>query len=136
MKQDKRLILAELVISAVLRYGVLLCGGVLAIGLMLSWIRPEAASDFSGLALAVLLKGKILDRSAIPASASSLFHALGALDPSAFVSLGLIFLIALPILRVALTVALFVFEKDYLYFALTTLVLAILLGGVFFGKML
>ncbi len=52
-------------------------------------------------------------------------------DPSAIVQLGLVLLIATPVARVALTLAAFAAQRDRLYIAMTALVLALLLFGLF-----
>lgn len=72
----------------------------------------------------------------IPRSASQLGAGIAALQAEAIIALGLLLLIALPIVRVALTVLLFLFERDYVYLAITFFVLTVLLSGVFFGKAL
>jgi uncharacterized membrane protein len=55
-------------------------------------------------------------------------------QPDSIIAVGLILLIALPIVRVAMTVFLFLKEKDYTYLAITLFVLTVLMTGVFFGK--
>lgn len=56
------------------------------------------------------------------------------LQPSAVISLGVLLLILLPVLRVALTVILFLRERDWVYVAITSFVLAVLLFGLFTGQ--
>lgn len=57
-----------------------------------------------------------------------------ALDARAIIQFGLLVLIATPILRVALTLVAFALQRDRTYVAITTLVLALLLYGVIFGR--
>jgi len=47
------------------------------------------------------------------------------------VQLGLVLLIATPVARVALTLGAFILQRDRLYVVLTTVVLALLLFGLF-----
>jgi uncharacterized membrane protein len=54
-----------------------------------------------------------------------------ALDPRGMVQLGLVLLIATPVARVALTLGAFILQRDRLYVMLTTVVLVLLLFGLF-----
>lgn len=54
-----------------------------------------------------------------------------ARDPRGMVQLGLVLLIATPVARVALTLVAFLLQRDRLYVVLTTIVLALLLFGLF-----
>ena len=54
-----------------------------------------------------------------------------ALDPRGIVQLGLVLLIATPVARVALTLGAFLLQRDRLYVLLTTVVLVLLLFGLF-----
>lgn len=54
-------------------------------------------------------------------------------DFTAFVPLGIRLLILLPVLRVALSLILFVVKKDKIYVVLSTTVLAILLASLSYG---
>ncbi len=47
--------------------------------------------------------------------------------------IGIVLLIALPMLRVALTAAVFLFERDYLFAAISGTVLAIIVLGLLLG---
>jgi len=62
---------------------------------------------------------------------SAVFSGLGALRPIAFAQLGLLVLIATPVVRVATSVLAFASERDWLYTAITLLVLGILLVSLF-----
>lgn len=119
--RDSELNRAELFISNVLRHGVLLCAFFLAMGL--------------GLAFA---KGVVIDFSPRPVMTvpSEIFSGLAVFNPEAWIATGLFLLVALPIVRVALTVGLFWIERDKVYLAITLLVLAVLLTSLFFGKAL
>ena len=56
---------------------------------------------------------------------------LGILEPLAIVQLGLLTLLATPVVRVAASVVAFASEGDRLYTAITAVVLAILLASIF-----
>jgi uncharacterized membrane protein len=57
-----------------------------------------------------------------------------ALDSRAIVQLGLVLLIATPVMRVGLTLVAFLEQRDRLYVAITALVLALLLYGLLWGR--
>jgi uncharacterized membrane protein len=61
---------------------------------------------------------------------SGVVHAVGASGCLAIIQLGLFFLIATPIARVAFALVGFAFERDRTYVALTSIVLAVLLYSV------
>ncbi|MEP6989346.1 MAG: DUF1634 domain-containing protein [bacterium] len=57
-----------------------------------------------------------------------------ALDSRSVAQLGLVLLIATPVARVALTLVAFIYQRDRLYVAITTLVLALLVYGLVWGR--
>jgi uncharacterized membrane protein len=59
---------------------------------------------------------------------------LGALDPAAYLSLGLIVLIATPFVRVAGTIVAFAREHDRRYVLITAVVLAVMCISVLLGR--
>ncbi len=109
---------AELFISSSLRVGVYLSAVVIAIGLILLFVtgRSGYQTDQFPTTVGEVLSGTIY------------------LKPSAITSLGLLLLIATPVFRVAASVLLFLFEKDYLYTVITLIVLCILIISFMLGK--
>lgn len=59
---------------------------------------------------------------------------LVGLHPQAFITLGLLLLIATPVMRVAVSVVAFAIEHDRLYVVITLVVLAILITSFILGK--
>lgn len=59
---------------------------------------------------------------------------LGTADPAAYLSTGLLVLIATPFARVAGSVIVFALERDRRYVALTTVVLLVMCAGVLLGR--
>jgi len=57
-----------------------------------------------------------------------------ALDSKAIVQLGLVLLIATPVVRVAFMLIAFVVQRDRVYVAISGLVLALLLYGLLLGR--
>lgn len=64
---------------------------------------------------------------------STIFPALLRLDGAAIVQFGVVVLIATPILRVAFSAVVFLIERDYLYVAVTLVVLAVIFLNMIFG---
>jgi len=70
---------------------------------------------------------------AVPSIADVLIR-VAALRPSGFLALGLLALIATPILRVLGSIGAFLYERDWRFAGITTLVLLILTISLLFGK--
>lgn len=111
---------AELIISGVLRGGVLLSAGLIAIGVVVfyasgAWRSPITDHDF-------------------PHTFVSAWD--GALhgEPLAIIALGLLVLLATPVLRVIVSIGAFLLEGDRLYAVITALVLLILVVSFFLGR--
>ncbi len=115
----------EVWISHVLRAGVVLAGAVIALGLLLLWARGAGPND--PISLAALRQQ---DGHALPVHPGALVrHALGG-QPTAVIQLGVLLLILTPVARVAMTVWLFVEQRDPVFTAITLVVLAVLLLGL------
>jgi uncharacterized membrane protein len=65
---------------------------------------------------------------------AGIFRGALALDSMAIVQLGLVLLIATPVMRVALTLVAFLAQRDRLYVLLSGIVLALLLYGLVWGR--
>lgn len=109
-----------LLIGWILQGGVILSAAVILFGVLLLPFRP------GGFTLSRL--------ETFPHSLSQVWTGLLGLHPQAFIALGLLLLIATPVLRVAVSVVAFAFEHDRLYVAITLLVLAILIASFVLGK--
>jgi uncharacterized membrane protein len=93
------------------------------------------AAGFAG-AFAVGWQGSLLGTAttganAAPTAFGGLPARLGRLEPLAISQLGLLVLLATPVLRVATSVLGFTLEGDRLYAAITLAVLAVLLASIF-----
>ncbi|MDA8347777.1 MAG: DUF1634 domain-containing protein, partial [Pseudomonadota bacterium] len=106
----------ELVISGVLRGGVLLSVAVILGGILYYY--------------ALRLLGR-LPHETFPDTLVEVGAGLKALEPVAIVTAGLLVLLATPVLRVAVSIAAFAIEKDRTYVIITAIVLAILLFSIF-----
>lgn len=108
---------ATALIGWVLQGGVLISAAVMLVGIILLPTRP------GGLTPERLL--------AFPFTWSALVADLAQLRPQGIITLGLLLLIATPVLRVAVSIVTFVVERDRTYVVITCLVLAILLFSIF-----
>lgn len=105
----------ERVVSRVLGVGI-----VAAVALMLS-----------GLVLGVV-KGEGVPAHVVPLA--DLAAGLTALDPAAWLSAGLLVLVATPFVRVGGSIIAFAVERDRRYVLVTAVVLAVMCIGVLLGK--
>lgn len=120
---------AELLLSNVLRGGVLTSLGVILVGTLVTFIRhPDYVS--SPQELARLTQGG----AAFPHTIRDLVAALAELRGQAIVVLGLLVLIATPVARVAVSILLFLEEHDRVYVAITAAVLLLLILSFVVGS--
>ncbi len=105
----------ERMVSRVLTAGIALSVALMAMGLVLGALAGDGVSR-GVVALADLPRG------------------LAALDPAAYLSVGLIALIATPFVRVAGSIVAFARERDYRYVLITAIVLAVMCVSVVVGK--
>ena len=99
-----RLLRMEGILAGLLRYGALVASGWLALGMALDILRENCTS----------IK--------VPVAISN-----GCL------AIGIVLLIALPVLRVAIMMVVFLFEKDYCFAAISGAVLIIITLGFLLG---
>lgn len=123
----------ELIISFLLRWGLWLSATVIAVGMVTSWIAPNSRG-FSPQELARLTQSQGGEAPGVPHHLNEWVSGLVAFDAGTIIALGIVLLIALPVVRVALSAFLFLSERDLTYVALSSLVLGVLLFGLFLGK--
>jgi uncharacterized membrane protein len=117
---DQQMRRAELIISYVLRGGVLLSAGVILLGVILFYIRYAANSHS-------------VYTQTYPHSLGGVVQGVTHGNPLALIALGLLILLATPTLRVVISIVTFAIERDWLYTAITALVLLILLVSFLLG---
>lgn len=115
----------EIVIGRLLQIGVLVAAFVVIIGGAILLARHGGT---------IASFGQFRGEESLLRSIGSIVHGVLRGDSSAIVQLGLVLLIATPVARVALTLGAFVLQRDRLYIAITTLVLALLLYGLVWGR--
>lgn len=123
---------AEIVISEVLRRGVSVSLALMLAGTALCFLRDAdyglAGGDAQDLA-------RLLAREAsFPRSVSWLVDGLAHLRGQTVIVLGVVLLLATPVLRVAVATVVFLLEKDRRYAAITFAVLMLLLASFLMGK--
>ena len=114
------------VIGRVLRYGVVVSAVVIvmgAVGLAIS----QGSTDTSGF----LGYNQAVPHDGIDASPSGIISGLASFAPTYWILLGVVLLIATPVVRVLISVILFAAEKDRLYVLITAAVLTQLLFSIF-----
>ncbi len=123
----------ELLLSRTLLYGVLASTGIIVIGLVLMSASGSTgyACDSSGDPSSCLLSSTDVTTQLYPSSLGSIFSGLLALKPFAVIQLGVIVLLATPVVRVGTSLVLFADEKDRAFVAITLFVLVVLIFSFF-----
>ncbi|EIP97668.1 putative membrane protein [Opitutaceae bacterium TAV1] len=122
----------ELLISEVLRWGVWISLALLAIGTLLCFAYSHDYGPGGG--TAADLRRLIVSEEAFPRTLAWLGEGLAHLRGQAIIVLGLLLLIATPVVRVIISIGGFVMEKDRLYVMITSIVLLLLLVSFVLGK--
>ena len=126
---DPRVRTVELIISAVLRIGVLSSLAVVVTGIAITFARNRA--DFSSSSTL----STVTDTNAtFPHTLGTVVHGVGQLDGPALVVAGLLLLIATPVMRVAISIAAFVYQSDRTFVVITSVVLTLLLIAFALGR--
>jgi len=115
----------ESILGALLQAGVLLSGAVVLIGGVFYLVHyghdPASYHTFTGARAGLN-------------SFSTVLSGVAHLDSRAIIQLGLLILIAIPVVRVLLSVVAFWLERDRTYVVFTLIVLAVLLYSLFLGR--
>jgi uncharacterized membrane protein len=119
----------EIVISDLLRVGVILSLSIVFIGTVLTFIHhPDYISS------AAELHRLTTPGAQFPQDAADVISGLTHLQGRAVVILGLLLLIATPVMRVAVSIFAFVYEEDPPFVVITSIVLLLLLLSFVLGK--
>lgn len=119
----------DVAISTLLRVGVVLSVVVIATGMVITFVHhPDYFSSRPAL-------GALTSPGAhFPNSISDVVEGVLGGDGEAIVAAGLLLLIATPVARVALSIVIFVIERDRLYIAITAAVFVILMISFVVGR--
>jgi uncharacterized membrane protein len=120
---------AELIISAVLRTGVVTSMAVIMLGTLLTFIhhREYVSSPAA-------LERLTHPGAAVPQSLRGVVNGVGQLRGQSIVTAGLLLLILTPVVRVAVSVLTFVAQRDRTYILITSVVLFLLLLSFVLGR--
>lgn len=123
------------ILSKTLLYGVLLSTAIIVIGLALMTVTNSTGyvCDSSGDSLKCILNYNeaTIPHGDYPNTLGSIALGLGSLKPFAVIALGVIVLLATPVLRVFASLVLFGIEKDRVFVMITLFVFLVLLFSFF-----
>jgi len=129
MVEDAAVHKVEIVISSLLRIGVVASLAVVLIGTVLTFVHhPEYLTSRE--ALAELLSSK----SEFPHTTREVWAGVLALHGRSVVILGLLLLIATPVMRVGVSIFAFLYQRDRVFATITTVVFLLLLLSFVLGK--
>lgn len=124
-----RVLRVERGVNVVLRVGVVMSLAVIVAGMLLSALHhPKLILSHNELARLVV------PGAAFPHTISEVARGIAALQGTAVMMAGLLLLLLLPVVRVALTGLIFVYQKDWVFVVITLGVLALLLLSLVLGK--
>lgn len=116
----------ERIVGVLLQVGVFVSGAIVLFGGILYLARfGQTTANYHTFA------GESIELRSIHLVVSDAFH----LDAAAMIQLGLLLLIATPVVRVIFSLAAFWLERDKIYVIFTAIVLAILLFSLFGGTL-
>lgn len=128
-RAEQRVRRVELVISGLLRGGVLISLALVVAGTVVTFVHhPGYLSDKSA------LDGLTGPGAVFPHTLSAVAQGVARLEGPAIVVLGLLALIATPVLRVAVSIATFAYQRDRTFVAVTSVVLGLLLLSFALGR--
>jgi uncharacterized membrane protein len=119
----------ELVISTLLRVGVATSLTVVVLGTLLSFVHHPEYVSAPGALTRLTAPG-----AAFPHTLAQVRAGLHGLYGQAVVILGVLLLIATPVLRVAASIVGFIYQRDRVYVAITSVVLILLLLSFWLGR--
>lgn len=119
----------ELLISNLLRTGVIISLTLVVIGTVISFLRhPDYVSS------SLELKQLTQEGASFPYTLRDVLTGVLDLRGKAIVTVGLLLLIATPVARVAVSILAFIYQKDRVYILITLVVLCLLLLSFVLGK--
>jgi uncharacterized membrane protein len=126
---DQKVREVELLISNLLRIGVMTSLVIVLIGTIVSFVRHNEY-----LTNPPALKRLTTPGVAFPHTIGEVWHGLLELRGQSVVVLGLLLLIATPVARVAVSIFGFVYERDHTYTIITVIVLSLLILSFVIGR--
>jgi uncharacterized membrane protein len=133
MNNEIKPIHIELFIAHLLRWGVGTSFVIVAIGIFLVLITGQTGYQSIRLDDLNSLVKYQSGPPEYPNSINDIIAGILVLKPYALIALGLVILIAIPVMRVAVSVLAFSIERDWIYVAITAFVLLMLIFSFVFG---
>jgi uncharacterized membrane protein len=127
---DRKVRQVELLISTILRLGVIVSLSVIIFGTIVTFIHHPQYFH-SSKELDPLIQPS---RYTFPRTFAELFTGLRHFEGRSIVVAGLLLLIATPVMRVAVSIFAFVYERDRVFVSITTVVLMLLLLSFILGR--
>jgi len=125
---SRRDVTAELLISKLLRYGVVASVSVILIGMAVTFARhPEYSSSVADTA-------RLTSTNDAPHRLADVWLGMRALRGRAVVMAGLLLLIGVPVARVFLSLFIFGYRRDRVFMAITSVVSALLMASFLLGR--
>ncbi len=123
----------QLIISKTLMYGVILATAITLVGVVLMVVEGTTGyqCDLSSLQCLLSYNPAAIPHGQYPNSILSLGSGIAQLKPFAIIELGIVVLLATPVVRVATSAFVFAEEKDRMFVIITIGVLLILLFSFF-----
>ncbi|HWY97963.1 MAG TPA: DUF1634 domain-containing protein [Bacteroidia bacterium] len=112
----------ELLISRIMRYGIVLASIIVIIGCVTFLIKYGSAQP---------QYSKFVGQPEQFTSVSGIISSLNSMSGRGLIEFGLLVLIAIPVMRVAFSIVSFMVEKDRTYVIITCIVFALLLFSLF-----
>lgn len=128
-QSDRRVRQVELLISRLLRSGVLVSLALVVAGTVITFVRHR--TYVSNAATLDPLRGP---EATFPHSINAVLTGVAHFQGDAIVALGLLALIATPVLRVAVSIATFAYQRDRTFVVVTAVVLSLLLLSFLLGR--
>ncbi len=129
LENEERVRRVEILISNLLRIGVLLSLAFIVGGTILSLARhPEYLSQ------GISFRNFIGTNDPVVHSLNEVVAGLASFSGQSIVTVGIVFLIATPVMRVGVSIFTFIYQHDRLYVLITTTVFSLLLLSFVLGK--
>lgn len=126
--EDARVRKVELVISTLLRVGVVTSLILVSIGFVVMFLQhPQSLLSSDQLSLLTSMHAEF------PHTIADVFHGVAQFQGQAIIAIGLLTLIATPVMRVAVAIFAFIFQDDMIFTVITTVVLLLLFLSFFLG---
>ena len=126
---ENRVYKTENIISTLLRTGVLASLTCIVAGTLIIFLRhPEYFSSRAQ------LQHLTLQSASFPHSLRDVFNGIKTLEGQAIVAIGLLLLIATPVMRVAVSILIFLHQRDRIFTLITAVVLCFLLASFVLGR--